>query len=729
MPLTGRLAWVFVTMGVLLAITLLATYAMGVAVLRAEDEVARRQEVIAHLQLSLTTLLDAETSQRGFLLTHDEQYLAPYRRATAAFQTDLDGLREMAEAGYLSPDDVRELSQLTSRKLDELGRTIDLQQAKDDARALNVVASGEGKTLMDSVRSRMAQVTAHQQAVKDRLVLRATRMTWWRTGIFAGAATINLAFLVWAFRTLRREISGRQQAATEMQRNRDLLAVTLASIGDAVIVTGVDGRITFMNAVSEQLTGWSAGDAIGRPCADVFRIVNEESRSEVESPVEKVLRLGKIVGLANHTLLIRRDGSEVPIDDSGAPIREADGTVRGAVLVFRDFTDHKTAEKLLREANQALENASKAKDHFLATLSHELRTPLTPVLATLTMWEASDDIPAGLRSDVQMLRRNVELEARLIDDLLDLTRIAKGKMPINLEVVDVHDLVHAVTALYESEIRAKNIRLQVALDAERHHVTADLARLQQVFWNVLKNATKFTPDGGSISIRTRADLDERIHIEFEDTGIGMTEATLRRLFQPFEQGDHQLVRETGGLGLGMALSKALLDAQAGEIEASSPGPNLGSTFRVSMRTVRAPSGSSPQQTVGTDRADAKRPARQLRILVVEDHQDTAEVLVRLLVGLGHEARASHSLAEALRAIRESEFDLVLSDIGLPDGTGIDLLHDLRGRSRTPAVALTGFGMDEDIARCREAGFDAHLTKPVNFQKLALMLRQMSTRPE
>ena len=211
-----------------------------------------------------------------------------------------------------------------------------------------------------------------------------------------------------------------------MQRQKDLLAVTLASIGDCVIVTDTLGRITFMNAVAEELTGWTFNEAHSVQSPTSSRSSTNSHARPRKARSTKCMSTGVIVGLANHTLLIRKDGSEVPIDDSGAPIRDAEGEVRGVVLVFRDFSEHKEHERKLNEARDAAETANKAKDQFLAMLSHELRTPLTPVLATLNLWEASDELSPALHADAQMLRRSVELEARIIDDLLDLTRIAKG---------------------------------------------------------------------------------------------------------------------------------------------------------------------------------------------------------------------------------------------------------------------------------------------------------------
>ena len=430
-----------------------------------------------------------------------------------------------------------------------------------------------------------------------------------------------------------------------------------------------------------------------------------------------------IVGLANHTLLIRKDGSEIPIDDSGAPIRDGQGGIRGIVLVFRDFTQQKRAEQEVLAAKDAAETANKAKDQFLAMLSHELRTPLTPVLATLNLWEASEEIPPALRADVGMLRRSVELEARIIDDLLDLTRIARGLLSFSPENTDVHSLIEFLVGLSQSEVQNKVLKLALKLDAPRHHVHTDAARLQQVLWNVLRNAVKFTDQGGAITIITSNDAQDRLDITFHDTGIGMTADTLSKLFVPFEQADPMINRRYGGLGLGMAISNALVDLLDGEIRAESPGLGLGSTFTITFPTVDpAANGSEPTSA-------SRKSQDKVRLLLVEDHGDTARALARLLENRGFTTKIAPNIATALEAIGREDFDLFLCDLGLPDGNGIDFIRKVRETWKTPAIALTGFGMQEDVERSQKAGFDAHLTKPVNLQRLeATMWRLLQDRP-
>jgi signal transduction histidine kinase/ActR/RegA family two-component response regulator len=403
--------------------------------------------------------------------------------------------------------------------------------------------------------------------------------------------------------------------------------------------------------------------------------------------------------------------------------RAARETQRQRDLLQITLAEQQKAEAKLQRACESLEAAGNAKDRFIATLSHELRTPLTPVLATLASWEGDPQRDDATRAQAQMLRRNVELEARLIDDLLDLTRIAKGNVPIRWETVDIHQALESVLTMTASETMARRLRVSLRLDATGHHVLADVARLQQVFWNVLSNAAKFTPEGGQIIIATSNDDAGRVVIQFDDNGIGMVSETLRQMFQPFAPAASDTPRRSAGLGLGMAIAKAMVDAQSGTIEAHSPGLGKGSTFIVSFPVVEPPRPVSRRTEPSAETATG----RALRLLLVEDHADTAQVLQRLLAGQGHHVTTADSVAKALDFITANSFDLILSDIGLPDGSGLDLIRQARKTFAGPAIALTGFGMDDDVARCREAGFTMHLTKPINFQNLAAVIRQQVER--
>jgi PAS domain S-box-containing protein len=713
---------VFAAMAVVLIVSVSAIYVMGVLTLQRTRHVVQHQVVIDHLQSALTTLVDAETGQRGYLLTGDDQYLQPYHDAVERIHGEIDLLRGLAGGGELDQSDINKLVDLSNHKLRELDHTIDVRRSDGLDAALAIVRSGEGRVTMEAIRAHIRSLADQQRAELREAHRTADRFTYYRTGSFCFMTLLNLAFLAWAYGRIQAEMRGQDQTEHELRRQKDLTTVTLASIGDAVIVTDNTARVTFMNPVAEALTGWKLAEAERQPLTTIFRIINEQSRQTVENPVEKVLRLGSIVGLANHTLLIRRDGSEVPIDDGGAPIRDEHGQVHGVVLVFRDFTEYKEAEHKLIAAKRDAEAASRAKDQFLAALSHELRTPLTPVLATLTNWEGSARFNAEDQNDLTMLRRNIELEARLIDDLLDLTRIAKGKIQLNNEVVDMHDLLRSVQGICQSEINAKHLYAEMHLEASRHHVNADSARMQQVFWNILRNAAKFSDEGGRVDIRTSDDPDGRVRVTILDEGIGMTQETMDRLFQPFEQGQDDIVKRYGGLGLGMAISKALVDVQGGTIDAQSEGEGKGARFSVTMPTVTAPTSARPAAPDQRQSCDGK----EIRILLVEDHVDTARAMSRLLRSLGHQVETAATIRSALEMADGDHFQLIISDIGLPDGTGIDFIRQVRQRSSVPAIALTGFGREDDIARSREAGFTVHLTKPVNFQKLELIVQQVAS---
>jgi len=705
---------------VVVASTLL-TFWFGNRVLQAHAREEQRREVISQLDLLVSTLKDAETGQRGFVITGDERYLEPYNDAVARLPLYLEELNILQQAGG-NRSEVEAITRLIQQKLAEMRETIELRRSAGFEAAAAVVRNNTGRDLMDEVRAGLSRLRSQQIAALQSDVNLSDETTRRRTTVFVLTGLLNILFLCWAYQRITETVKQRDSAlgqahsrGRELQEQKDLLAVTLASIGDCVMVADNDGRINFMNGVAEEVTGWTLQEALGRPTAEVFHILNERTRETVENPVERVLKHGVIVGLANHTLLVRKDGTEIPIDDSGAPIRGPDGGMRGVVLVFRDFSEHRKVDRELRKAKEEAETASKAKDQFLAMLSHELRTPLTPVLATLNLWEGSEDVPAVLHPDVQMLRRSIELEARIIDDLLDLTRIARGMLSFSAENTDVHALIEFLLGLSRSEFQEKQLNVSLNLEAREHHIQTDVARLQQVLWNIVRNAIKFTETGGAITIATSNNDRGDISIVVKDTGIGMTAETLSRLFLPFEQAERSRSGRYGGLGLGMAISSALVELLEGKLTAESEGLGHGSTFTITFPTTqKAAEPSEPESIPTINRA-------KIKLLLIEDHADTARALVRLLGNRGYNITSLATVASALEVIAREQFDLLLCDLGLPDATGFDFIEKVRQTHNTPAIALTGFGMQQDVERALQAGFDAHLTKPVNLQKLEITM--------
>ncbi len=366
--------------------------------------------------------------------------------------------------------------------------------------------------------------------------------------------------------------------------------------------------------------------------------------------------------------------------------------------------------------------ASRAKDDFLAALSHELRTPLNPVLLLASDATTRPDLPEAVREDFDLIRRNIELEARLIDDLLDLTRITRGKLTLDQRLIDPQAALRDAITTVRADAVAKNIHFSLNFDASQPQVMGDPVRLQQIFWNILKNAVKFTPEGGAIAVDVRAEPPAvRLLISIADNVIWLTAEELPRIFQTFAQGLHANdggPHRFGGLGLGLAISRTLAELHAGTIRARSAGRGQGATFVVELplAAAAAPGPAAAPAPAAPGGAAAAGPGRC--ILLVEDHAPTRTVLAQMLRSRGYRVLAAGSLAEARTCVRSGrEFDLLISDIGLPDGTGYELMAELSAQRPLKGIALTGYGMEHDLADSRAAGFRAHLTKPVGIQMI------------
>jgi len=415
----------------------------------------------------------------------------------------------------------------------------------------------------------------------------------------------------------------------------------------------------------------------------------------------------------NHEFALTRRGGRWDLLESSS-LKAAKAELARANEQLELRVRERTAE--LQAATAAAEAANRAKDHFLAVLSHELRTPLTPVLAAVGHLERSGQVAPEGGDDLAVIRRNVELEARLIDDLLDLTRIDRGRLELRQEVVDLRQTVRDALSVCQAECDAKGLEVAVAMRAAKHEVWADPSRLQQVFWNLISNAAKFTPAGGRVAISSSDAGDGRVLVRVDDSGSGIEASALGRIFNAFEQGEQSLRRRHGGLGLGLTVAKAVVELHGGTITAASAGPGRGATFAVELPTLADP--ARGRRVAAPDApADRAEPARRRRILLVEDHADTARMLSRLLRSAGHEVRHAGTVSAALAAAKQGGLDLLISDIGLPDGTGIDLLKQLPAELRSRAIAVSGFGTAEDIAQSRDAGFATHLTKPLSIDAL------------
>jgi len=517
-------------------------------------------------------------------------------------------------------------------------------------------------------------------------------------------------------RELHGENARRRLIEDALRKERETLQVTLSSIGDAVIVTDADGSITFLNEVAAALVGRKREYAQGRHLSDVFRIINEDTSQSVEDPIRRALRTGTIVSLGGHTALVRPDETVIPIDDSAAPIRLGEKII-GAVLIFRDISARRQAEEDLRDADRR-------KDEFLATLAHELRNPLAPIRNAMQIMSASrggeNEKTANVR---QVVERQLKHMVRLIDDLMDVSRITQGRLELHPERVDL-DLVIKIAAETSLPLmEAKGHSLRIDSPAQPIVVQADVTRLAQVFSNLLNNSAKYSPIGSDICITLRRERNEAI-VEVIDNGVGIPSAMIPLIFDMFVQLNPPGMRE--GLGIGLTLVKRIVDLHGGSIEVDSGGEGNGSTFRVRLSVAEPAVPDTPMET------EAKRvPARAgTRILVADDNRDAADTLAMILELDGHEVRTAYDGLAALQLAEQFRPQIALLDIGMPHLDGYETARRIRDRSWGNSVfliALTGWGQQQDRLRASDAGFDRHLVKPVDPQIVSNLIHQ--TKPD
>ncbi len=791
------------------------------------------EEALANLRATVT---DAQAGVRAYLLSGDGSALLAYRTAAGEVDAGIDRVARLTEDNPAQQGRIPRLRAATQAAMSHLARLRELRKEK----GLDAARQEAGKRA-GSMDAFLALVAEMRREEKDLLRDRQARTQGaYRTAVLTGllAAAAGLAAVVVVVGLGRRSLRDRARAAARLHQERERLRVSLASIGDAVIATDTQGRVTFLNPTAEALTGWPAAQAQGQPLEKVFAILNEQTRQPAPNPVAQVLREGAVVGLANHTVLVARDGTERPVEDSAAPIRAADGSVIGVILVFHDVTERRRAARALRESEERfrtladsipqlawtarpdghitwynrrwyeytgttpeqmegwgwqavhdpaelpkvlerwkaslatgepfdmvfplrgkdgvfrpfltrvlplrgedgrvlqwfgtntdissikelegqLKDADRRKDEFLATLSHELRNPLAPLRNGLEILKmAGDDAELAGRARAVMERQLGQL-VRLIDDLLDVSRITRGRLDLRKQRVDLAGVVRSAVEDSRPAIEAAGHRLTVTLPPEPVWLDADPVRLAQVFANLLTNAAKYTDAGGQIGLTAECQGDEVV-VSVTDSGIGIAAEHLPRLFQMFSQATPALERAQGGLGIGLSLVRGLVEMHGGAVEARSDGPGKGSEFIVRLPLAPGPPDRGPSPAQGEKGAHA--PAR--RILVADDNPDAADSLALVLRLGGHEVHAVHNGQEAVEAAERMRPDLALLDIGMPGLNGYEAARRIRqrpGGEGVVLVAVTGWGQDDDKRKAAEAGFDRHLTKPVDPQALEEIL--------
>jgi signal transduction histidine kinase/CheY-like chemotaxis protein len=575
-------------------------------------------------------------------------------------------------------------------------RDIDLFERPEDAQLLEQIK----RSVIETGRSRRQEVTLSSGGSLQCYDLLVDPLI--ESGKLAGVRCAAL------------DISAVKNAERQAREAQERLRLGLAVAGLALAEVDYRTGLNHLTAEAARLFGLGE-EAISVPREKVHGTFHPDDRAELAQRIAQCLDPASQGWFAMDHRVVWPDGQVHWLRVRKQIFFEGEGSSRQpvrATLAAMDITD-------VSDAKIRAETASRAKDRFLATLSHELRTPLAPVLASLELLQDDASLSAEHREMTEMIRRNVELEVRLVDDLLDITRISSSKLRLKPSLLDAHEKIRQVITICHEDSATKELDVSFHPAAAMHRVQADSARFQQIIWNLLKNAIKFTPFKGKIQITTTNTTSGYLEIAVSDNGVGISPTALPKIFDAFEQGGDQVTQHFGGLGLGLAISDALARMHHGTLRADSGGVGKGATFTLSIPCTEDL--TAPKR--GSRSSNSK--SLSCSILLVEDHADTRRVMVRLLKTMGCQVEPAGSVAEALEAAAKFAFNLVISDIGLPDGSGIELIRQLKQRYNVKGIALSGYGMDEDLIRSRDAGFDSHLVKPVDVQELEDTIRQLT----
>ena len=486
-----------------------------------------------------------------------------------------------------------------------------------------------------------------------------------------------------------------REIAERYERQSRVFDTTLSAITDFAYIFDRDGRFVYANKALLNLWGLTLEAAVGKNFFDLK--YPDDLAERLQRQIQQVFSSRE--GLSDETPYTSPTGVTGYYEYIFSPVIAADGTVEAVAGSTRDISERKRTEAALIEARQSAEAANQTKDRFLAVLSHELRSPLTPMLMAVAAMEHDSELRPVIREHLAMIKRNIHLETKLIDDLLDLSRITSSKVELDIEPVDLNETVRHVCGSCRSQIREKGIRLETELCDAAALIAADSARLQQVLSNVLINAIKFTPENGTILVTTARRVGGRWEVRVQDSGIGISAEALPRIFDAFEQGGVKVTRQFGGLGLGLAIAKSLVELPEAETDSVGKAPQF------------AP-------------VENGKPSK-MRLLLVEDHHDTARTISRLLRSAGFAVTTATDVASASSAADREPFDVLVSDLGLPDGDGYEIMRRVRAIRSMPGIAMSGYGMNEDRRRSHEAGFSEHLVKPIDLPQLIAAIRRVT----
>jgi PAS domain S-box-containing protein len=480
-------------------------------------------------------------------------------------------------------------------------------------------------------------------------------------------------------------------------------------MADGVLVTDLNGRVTLINSTAEAMTGWNSAEAKGRHWREIFAVRSENGEHVTDRPIDDALELCRIVHETMPVVLTPRTGQKVPIAYSAAPVQDSDGQLKGAVLIFRDESERRRTELALRSADRR-------KDEFLATLAHELRNPLAPISMGLELLEVSADDRRASDEVRSMMRRQTQHMVRLLDDLLDVSRITRGKLELRRSQIELADVVRNAVEANRPLMDDAGHQLTVRLPEKPVILYADASRITQVLTNLLNNAAKYTPPQGQIEL-TAIHSHAEVNIVISDTGIGIPNDKLDCVFDMFAQVNETSEYGHAGLGIGLALVKRLIEMHGGAVEVQSRGHNLGTTVRVRLPVL--PEAVPGEKVVSRTGHNLSQNMKR-RVLVVDDNPDALKSLSSMVTLMGNEVRLATDGLEAVETAKTFQPEIVLMDLGMPNLNGYEAAQRIRQEvwgSDMALVATTGWGQDEDRRRTTEAGFDCHLVKPIEMASL------------
>jgi PAS domain S-box-containing protein len=517
---------------------------------------------------------------------------------------------------------------------------------------------------------------------------------------------------------------------TEFPSAEALLSAIIENTDDGIISKNLSGIVTSWNRGAERIFGHESSYMIGR---SIMEIIPPERQGEELEILAKLKRGERVDHF--ETKRLRKDGSLVDVSLTISPIRNANNVIVGASKIARDITLQRRVTELARSAAQEAERQGRMKDEFLATLSHELRTPLQSIVGWIQILQSGDVQPGELEQGLEVIRRNADSQSRIIEDLLDMSRILSGKVRLDVQRVNLAAVIEGTLETVKPAAFAKEIRLQSILDPLAKPVAGDPNRLQQIFWNLLSNAIKFTPRGGRVQILLER-VNSHLEVTVTDTGPGISSEFLPFVFERFRQADASTTRSQGGLGLGLAIVKHLVELHGGSVRVKSGGLTSGATFSCifPISALRAdPEGPAPHPQSQPSATTIEPPRLDgVAVLVVDDEEDARTLLAKILTKAGCSVRTAKNATSALELFKQQAPDVLVSDIGMPEEDGYGLIRAVRklpaGQGgQTPAIALTAYTRMEDRVRAVAEGFQLHIAKPAEALELLTMVQSLAGR--